>query len=194
MRTHTRILIVPLFCTRPLQELPCLNEYLEGSMLSISQKSKRKKRECFGDGLDTENTPHELIHRWSPPHKQRVVCKGKENEENQFVLARRPRKRREFSGVYRFSCVGRNTISSEEHLLTTCRNISGIMFQRSHTFLSYWCFYDRLVLGHTTRWVTVGDPFLPSPAGPPPDVPGLQALASLGVSLGPFNCLFKLLT
>ncbi|XP_023868399.1 S-phase kinase-associated protein 2 isoform X1 [Salvelinus sp. IW2-2015] len=97
MRTHTRI--VPLFCIRPLQELPCLNEYLEGSMLSISQKSKRKKRERIGDGLDTENTPHELIHQWSPPHKQRVVCKGKENEENQFVLARRPRKRREFSGL-----------------------------------------------------------------------------------------------
>ncbi|CAB1352913.1 unnamed protein product [Coregonus sp. 'balchen'] len=68
-------------------------------MLSLSQKSKRKKRQCFGDGLDTENTPHELIQQWSPPHKQRVVCKGKENEENQFVLARRPRKRREFSGV-----------------------------------------------------------------------------------------------
>lgn len=137
MRTHTQGWS-PFFCIRPLQELPCLNEYLEGSMLSISQKSKRGKRERIGDGLDTENTPHELIHQWSPPHKQRVVCKGKENGENQFVLARRPRKRREFSGVYRYTCVGRNTISSEVHLLTTCRNISGIMFQeKSHFFLSY---------------------------------------------------------
>ncbi|XP_010893994.1 S-phase kinase-associated protein 2 [Esox lucius] len=84
---------------RPLQELPCLNETLEGSMLSLSQKSKRKKRQYFGEGLDTESTPQELIQQWSPPHKQQMVCKGKENEENVFVLARRPRKRREVNGL-----------------------------------------------------------------------------------------------
>uniref|UniRef100_A0A4W5Q453 S-phase kinase-associated protein 2 n=1 Tax=Hucho hucho TaxID=62062 RepID=A0A4W5Q453_9TELE len=84
---------------RSLQDFPCLNENLEGSMLSLSQKSKWKKRQYFGECLDTENTPHELIQQWSPPHKQPVVCKGKENEDNQFVLARRPRTRREFSGL-----------------------------------------------------------------------------------------------
>uniref|UniRef100_A0A8C7W204 S-phase kinase associated protein 2 n=1 Tax=Oncorhynchus mykiss TaxID=8022 RepID=A0A8C7W204_ONCMY len=68
-------------------------------MLSLSLKSKWKKRQYFGECLDTETTPHELIQQCSPPHKQRVVYKGKENEENQFVLARRPRTRREFSGL-----------------------------------------------------------------------------------------------
>ncbi|XP_013985210.1 S-phase kinase-associated protein 2 isoform X2 [Salmo salar] len=85
--------------TRSLQEFPCLNENLEGSMLSLSQKNKWKKRQYFGECLDTENTPDELIQQWSPPHKQRVVCKGKENEDNLFVVARRPRTRREFSGL-----------------------------------------------------------------------------------------------
>ncbi|KAM9517169.1 S-phase kinase-associated protein 2 isoform 2-T2 [Salvelinus alpinus] len=84
---------------RSLQEFPCLNENLEGSMLSLSQKRKWKKRQYFGECLDTETTPHELIQQWSPPHKQRVVCKGKENEDNQLVLARRPRTRMEFSGL-----------------------------------------------------------------------------------------------
>uniref|UniRef100_A0A673KWY3 S-phase kinase-associated protein 2 n=1 Tax=Sinocyclocheilus rhinocerous TaxID=307959 RepID=A0A673KWY3_9TELE len=44
------------------------------------------------------NTPNELIQQWSPPHKKILTsAKGKENEENAFVLARRPRKRRESS-------------------------------------------------------------------------------------------------
>ncbi|KAL0965687.1 hypothetical protein UPYG_G00284470 [Umbra pygmaea] len=79
---------------RPLQELPCLKENLEGSMLSLSQKSKRIKRYC----LDTENTPQDLIQQWSPPHKQRMVCRGKDNG-NEFVLARRSRKRRDLHGL-----------------------------------------------------------------------------------------------
>ncbi|KAJ7987126.1 hypothetical protein DPEC_G00335520 [Dallia pectoralis] len=78
---------------RRLQELPCLSGNLEGSMLSLSQKSNRKKRRYIGKGLDTENTPQELIQQWSPPHKQQVVCKCKDNEENTFVIARRPRRR-----------------------------------------------------------------------------------------------------
>lgn len=64
-------------------------------MLSPSQKSsKRKKRGCFGE--DSENTPNELIYQWSPPHKHpRVISKGKENEGDQFVLARRSRRTKE---------------------------------------------------------------------------------------------------
>ncbi|XP_066502336.1 S-phase kinase-associated protein 2 isoform X2 [Hoplias malabaricus] len=77
---------------RPLQELPCLNENLEGSLLCMSQK-KRKERPCYGE----ENTPHELIQHWSPPRKQPRPCsKGKENT---FVLARRPRKSRASAGL-----------------------------------------------------------------------------------------------
>jgi len=58
-------------------------------------------------GLDTENTPNELIQQWSPPHKKPLSsAKGKENEENVFFLARRPRKRRDSSGL----CVNFNPI------------------------------------------------------------------------------------
>uniref|UniRef100_A0A8C9SC44 S-phase kinase-associated protein 2 n=1 Tax=Scleropages formosus TaxID=113540 RepID=A0A8C9SC44_SCLFO len=63
-------------------------------------QSKLKKSPSFGTGLDNENTPQELIQHWSPPHKQpRTLAKGKENEETQFVLGRRPRRRRESAGV-----------------------------------------------------------------------------------------------
>ncbi|KAG5261719.1 hypothetical protein AALO_G00287590 [Alosa alosa] len=83
---------------RPLQELPCLDEKLESSLLA-SQKSKRPKRPHVAC-LDAENTPQELIQNWSPPRKhQRVTDKGKENEENVFILARRPRRRRDSLGV-----------------------------------------------------------------------------------------------
>lgn len=82
------------FC-RVFQEL---SENLEGS-LCRSQRTKWKKRPSCSAGLDTENTPNELIQQWSPPHKKALTtAKGKENEENLFVLARRPRKRRESSG------------------------------------------------------------------------------------------------
>ncbi|XP_056587605.1 S-phase kinase-associated protein 2 [Triplophysa dalaica] len=82
---------------RPLQELPCLNENLEGSVFR-PLRSKLKRRPSCGGGLDSENTPHELIQQWSPPHKKPVISvKGKENDENVFVLGRRPRKRRESS-------------------------------------------------------------------------------------------------
>ncbi|XP_040915635.1 S-phase kinase-associated protein 2 [Toxotes jaculatrix] len=84
----------------PLQDLPCLS--LQGSVLSQPKKvNKRKSRGCFGEGLDTECTPTELIQQCSPRHKhQRLISKGKENDCNQFVLARRPRKRKEsVSGI-----------------------------------------------------------------------------------------------
>ncbi|TSQ12726.1 S-phase kinase-associated protein 2 [Bagarius yarrelli] len=82
---------------RPLRELPCLSENLDGSLLCMSQ-SKAKKRPCgYGDGLQAENTPNELIQHWSPPRKQLRPCaKGKENG---FVLARRPRRSRDTAGV-----------------------------------------------------------------------------------------------
>ncbi|XP_026860754.2 S-phase kinase-associated protein 2 [Electrophorus electricus] len=79
---------------RPLQELPCLSENLEGSLLSMSHM-KPRKRPPYDEGLDAENTPHELIQHWSPPRKQPRACvKGKENA---FVIARRPRKNRDAS-------------------------------------------------------------------------------------------------
>ncbi|XP_012675202.1 S-phase kinase-associated protein 2 [Clupea harengus] len=80
---------------RPLQELPLLTEDLEVSLLA-SQKSKRQKR-LHVACLDAENTPQELIQNWSPPHKHpRVTDKGKENV---FVLARRPRRRKDSIGA-----------------------------------------------------------------------------------------------
>ncbi|XP_070781276.1 S-phase kinase-associated protein 2 [Enoplosus armatus] len=79
----------------PLRELPCLS--LQGSMLSQPKRVvKRKSKGCPGKGLDTECTPTELIQQWSPSHKhQRLACKGKENDGNQFVLARRSRRKKE---------------------------------------------------------------------------------------------------
>ncbi|XP_023134298.2 S-phase kinase-associated protein 2 [Amphiprion ocellaris] len=79
----------------PLQDLPCLS--LQGSMLSqYNRTNKRKSRAFLSEGLDTECTPTELIQQWSPPHKhQRLITKGKENDDNQFVLARRSRRRKE---------------------------------------------------------------------------------------------------
>lgn len=87
---------VSLLLCRPFKEL---SENVEGS-LCRPQKSKGKRRPSCSGGLDTENTPNELIQQWSPPHKKTLTsAKGKENEENVFVLARRPRKRRESSGL-----------------------------------------------------------------------------------------------
>lgn len=78
----------------PLQDLPCMS--LQGSMLSQSKGiNKRKSRGYLSEGLDTECTPTELIQQWSPRHKhQRIITKGKEND-NQFVLARRSRRKKE---------------------------------------------------------------------------------------------------
>lgn len=79
----------------PLQELPCLGQ--QGSMLSEKRASKRKFSECFSDAVDMECTPTEFIQRCSPGSKhKRLFHKGKENdEEGQFVLARRSRRRKE---------------------------------------------------------------------------------------------------
>uniref|UniRef100_UPI0037E8094B S-phase kinase-associated protein 2 n=1 Tax=Semicossyphus pulcher TaxID=241346 RepID=UPI0037E8094B len=79
----------------PLQDLPCMS--LQTSMLSQSRRiNKRKSRGCLTEGLDTECTPTDLIQQWSPSHKhQRLLSKGKENDGNQFVLARRSRRKKE---------------------------------------------------------------------------------------------------
>ncbi|XP_037339948.2 S-phase kinase-associated protein 2 isoform X1 [Pungitius pungitius] len=79
----------------PLQDLPCLSP--RGSMLSQARRmNKRKPKGCLGEGLEMECTPTELIQQWSPLHKhQRLTSKGKENDGNQFVLARRSRRKRE---------------------------------------------------------------------------------------------------
>uniref|UniRef100_A0A3B3DRI8 S-phase kinase-associated protein 2 n=1 Tax=Oryzias melastigma TaxID=30732 RepID=A0A3B3DRI8_ORYME len=76
----------------PLQELPC---GLQSHAPCQSRRMhKRKTRGHLSEGLDTECTPTELIQQWSPPHKtQRLTCKDKENDL--FVLARRPRRRRD---------------------------------------------------------------------------------------------------
>nr|XP_020456753.1 S-phase kinase-associated protein 2 [Monopterus albus] len=83
------------YSSMPLQDLPCLG--LQGSALSQSRRTnKRKSRGSLSEGLDTECTTTELIQQWSPRHKhQRLICKGKENEGSQFVLARRSRRKKE---------------------------------------------------------------------------------------------------
>ncbi|XP_018557436.1 S-phase kinase-associated protein 2 isoform X1 [Lates calcarifer] len=83
----------------PLQDLPCMS--LQGSMLTQSKRiNKRKSRGYFSEGLDTECTPTDLIQQHSPRHKhQRLISKGKENDCSQFVLARRSRRRKDFTSA-----------------------------------------------------------------------------------------------
>ncbi|KAJ8347159.1 hypothetical protein SKAU_G00285600 [Synaphobranchus kaupii] len=84
---------------RPLQKLIYLAENHEDSMLTVSQKGNPKKRASFWENVDTENTPQGLIQHWSPLHKHPcVTANGKENEV-QFVLAKRPRRRKESTGL-----------------------------------------------------------------------------------------------
>ncbi|XP_029693437.1 S-phase kinase-associated protein 2 [Takifugu rubripes] len=80
----------------PLQDLPNLR--VQGSVL---RTNKRKLRGSVSEGLDSECTPRELIQPCSPTLKhQRPACKGKENDGEQFVLARRSRRKKEsVSGV-----------------------------------------------------------------------------------------------
>ncbi|KAM3874188.1 S-phase kinase-associated protein 2 [Diretmus argenteus] len=81
----------------PLQELSWVS--LQGPRVLSQRNGKRKTLKCFGESLvATENTPTDLIYQWSPKHKhQRVTCKGKKNEGDQFVLARRSRRKRDFT-------------------------------------------------------------------------------------------------
>jgi len=75
-----------------------MSQVLEGSMLSDSDSNKRKKRGWVDDMLDAENTPSDLIHQWSPNHKQLCLNpRDKENDTEPFVLSRRSRRRQETS-------------------------------------------------------------------------------------------------
>lgn len=75
----------------PLQDLPNLR--VQGCVL---RTNKRKLRGSVSEGLDSECTPRELIQQCSPTLKhQRPACKGKENDGEQFVLARRSRRKKE---------------------------------------------------------------------------------------------------
>uniref|UniRef100_A0A8C6T9W8 S-phase kinase-associated protein 2 n=1 Tax=Neogobius melanostomus TaxID=47308 RepID=A0A8C6T9W8_9GOBI len=79
----------------PLQDLPLLS--VQGSMLHLTKKcNKRKPTSCPSDGLEVECTPTDYIQQCSQHHKyQRMLIRGKENDDNQFVIARRSRRKRE---------------------------------------------------------------------------------------------------
>ncbi|XP_006627358.2 S-phase kinase-associated protein 2 isoform X1 [Lepisosteus oculatus] len=79
---------------RHLQELPSMSGNLPDWTLSTSQGGKKGVQ----SDMDNENTPQDLIHSWSPPRKQQRICRGKENEEAVFVLARRPWRKKEQTG------------------------------------------------------------------------------------------------
>ena len=68
-----------------------------------SSSNKRKKRGWVDDMLDAENIPGDLIHQWSPNHKQLCLNPREENEMVPFVLSRRSRRRKE-SSTGRLSC------------------------------------------------------------------------------------------
>lgn len=75
----------------PLQELPLL--CAQGSMLHLTKRgNKRKPRE----DLEVECTPTGYIQQCTPRHRhQRLLSQDKENDDNHFVIARRPRRKRE---------------------------------------------------------------------------------------------------
>lgn len=74
----------------PLQDLPLLSA--QGSKKS----NKRKSITWRSDGLELECTPTDFIQQGSPHLKhQRLLVRGKENDDNQFVIARRSRRKRE---------------------------------------------------------------------------------------------------
>ncbi|XP_072310929.1 S-phase kinase-associated protein 2 [Eucyclogobius newberryi] len=79
----------------PLQELPLLS--VQGSLLHLT-KSGIKRKYCHSE-LEVECTPTDCIQHCSPKHKH-LLTRGKENDDNHFVIARRPRRRREtISGI-----------------------------------------------------------------------------------------------
>lgn len=63
---------------------------------SVLRTNKRKLRGPASEGLDSECTPRELLQQGSPALKhQRPACKGKENDEEPFVLPRRSRRKKD---------------------------------------------------------------------------------------------------
>ncbi|XP_038136542.1 S-phase kinase-associated protein 2 [Cyprinodon tularosa] len=70
----------------PLQELPCLN---------VQNPPRSKRKSWLSGGLGSESTPTELLLQRSPrPKHPRLLSRGKEND---FVLARRSRRRKQSS-------------------------------------------------------------------------------------------------
>ncbi len=123
----------------PLQDLPCLS--LQGSMLPQSKRIiKRKSRGCLTEGLDTECTPTELIQQWSPSHKHQRLIRGKENDSNQFVLARRSRRKKE-------SISGRKHLSG--HLFFSCCVLFVAMIN-CHTLVFFYCYFSQQAFYGTT--------------------------------------------
>ena len=92
-------LIDDILVFRALNQLACMSQNLEGSMLSNKKTTnKRKKRGWVDDMLNAENTPSDLIHQWSPNHKQLCLNpREKENDMVPFVLSRRSRRRKKSS-------------------------------------------------------------------------------------------------
>lgn len=80
-----------------LQELPSSSGNLP--KWTQLQETKKTHKVPFEDNCENECTPQDLIQSWSPPQKRPRICKGKENEDIPFVLARRPRKKRESEAV-----------------------------------------------------------------------------------------------
>ncbi|XP_077593228.1 S-phase kinase-associated protein 2 [Stigmatopora nigra] len=83
-----------------LQDLPCLD--VQDSFFSkVNESNKKKWQTYLIEDLDNECTPNELIPQWSPgPKRQRTISKGKENDNNHFVISKRSRKRKEsLSGI-----------------------------------------------------------------------------------------------
>ncbi|MGH0182510.1 UNVERIFIED_CONTAM: hypothetical protein FKN15_009766 [Acipenser sinensis] len=80
-----------------LQELPSSSgNFPKWTQL---QETKKTHKVPLEDNCENECTPQDLIQSWSPPQKRPRICKGKENEDIPFVLARRPRKKRESEAV-----------------------------------------------------------------------------------------------
>ncbi|RXM95618.1 S-phase kinase-associated protein 2 [Acipenser ruthenus] len=80
-----------------LQELPSSSGNLP--KWTQLQETKKTHKVPFEDNCENECTPQDLIQSWSPPQKRPRICNGKENEDVPFVLARRPRKKRESEAV-----------------------------------------------------------------------------------------------
>ncbi|CAL1568157.1 unnamed protein product [Knipowitschia caucasica] len=78
----------------PLQDLPLLSS--QGSLLHLTKRgNKRKSLSCLCEGLEVECTPTDCIQQCSPHKHQQLLSRGKENDDNHFVIARRSRRKRE---------------------------------------------------------------------------------------------------
>ncbi|XP_029371219.1 S-phase kinase-associated protein 2 isoform X2 [Echeneis naucrates] len=77
----------------PLQNLPCLSH--QGSKLSQPKRTNKRRSKGLSEGLDAKYTPIELAQQCYPQIKHnQLIHKGKENDHNQFALAKRSRRKR----------------------------------------------------------------------------------------------------